>query len=45
MLEKFLLLALFGIAMAHFEGVIVVYLRKAPVYKVKRFLSHQGHSF
>ncbi len=29
MLEKFLLLALFGIAMAHFEGVVVVYLRKA----------------
>lgn len=29
MIEKFLLLALFGIAMAHFEGVVVVYLRKA----------------
>ena len=29
MVEKFLLLALFGIAMAHFEGVVVVYLRKA----------------
>ncbi len=29
MLDKFLLLALFGIAMAHFEGVVVVYLRKA----------------
>jgi uncharacterized membrane protein YjjP (DUF1212 family) len=29
MLEKILLLALFGIAMAHFEGVVVVYLRKA----------------
>ncbi len=29
MLERFLLLALFGIAMAHFEGVVVVYLRKA----------------
>ena len=28
-MEKFLLLALFGIAMAHFEGVTVVYLRKA----------------
>jgi len=27
-MEKFLLLALFGIAMAHFEGVVVVYLRK-----------------
>lgn len=26
---KFSLLALFGIAMAHFEGVVVVYLRKA----------------
>ena len=26
---KFLLLALFGIAMAHFEGLVVVYLRKA----------------
>ncbi len=26
---KLLLLALFGIAMAHFEGVVVVYLRKA----------------
>jgi len=29
MLLKMLLLALFGIAMAHFEGVVVVYLRKA----------------
>ncbi len=29
MLEKLILLALFGIAMAHFEGVVVVYLRKA----------------
>jgi hypothetical protein len=29
MTEKFLLLALFGIAMAHLEGVVVVYLRKA----------------
>jgi hypothetical protein len=29
MLVKLLLLALFGIAMAHFEGVVVVYLRKA----------------
>jgi len=28
MIEKFLLLAVFGIAMAHFEGVVVVYLRK-----------------
>ncbi len=28
-MEKFLLLALFGIAMAHLEGVVVVYLRKA----------------
>lgn len=28
MLVKFLLLALFGIAMAHLEGVTVVYLRK-----------------
>ena len=28
MLLKFLLLAVFGIAMAHFEGVVVVYLRK-----------------
>jgi len=27
-MEKFLLLALFGIAMAHFEGVVVVYLRQ-----------------
>ncbi len=26
---KLMLLALFGIAMAHFEGVVVVYLRKA----------------
>ena len=26
---KLILLALFGIAMAHFEGVVVVYLRKA----------------
>ncbi len=26
---KLLLLAIFGIAMAHFEGVVVVYLRKA----------------
>lgn len=29
MLTNFLLLAIFGIAMAHFEGVVVVYLRKA----------------
>ncbi len=29
MIEKFSLLALFGIAMAHLEGVVVVYLRKA----------------
>ena len=29
MVEKFLLLALFGISMAHLEGVVVVYLRKA----------------
>ena len=29
MLEKLLLLAVFGIAMAHLEGVVVVYLRKA----------------
>lgn len=28
MLTKLLLLAVFGIAMAHFEGVVVVYLRK-----------------
>jgi hypothetical protein len=28
-MEKFLLLALFGISMAHLEGVTVVYLRKA----------------
>ena len=28
MIEKFLLLAVFGISMAHFEGVVVVYLRK-----------------
>ena len=28
MFEKYLLLALFGIAMAHFEGVVVVYLRQ-----------------
>ena len=28
MIGKFLLLAVFGIAMAHFEGVVVVYLRK-----------------
>ena len=28
-MEKYLLLALFGIAMAHLEGVVVVYLRKA----------------
>jgi hypothetical protein len=28
MVEKLSLLALFGIAMAHFEGVVVVYLRK-----------------
>ena len=28
MVEKFLLLALFGIAMAYVEGVVVVYLRK-----------------
>jgi len=29
MLTKLSLLALFGVAMAHFEGVVVVYLRKA----------------
>ncbi len=29
MLIQFLLLAIFGIAMAHLEGVVVVYLRKA----------------
>ena len=29
MLTKLFLLALFGIAMGHFEGVVVVYLRKA----------------
>lgn len=29
MLLKFSLLAVFGLAMAHFEGVVVVYLRKA----------------
>lgn len=29
MIGEFLLLALFGIAMAHVEGVVVVYLRKA----------------
>ncbi len=28
MIGKFILLAVFGIAMAHFEGVVVVYLRK-----------------
>ena len=28
-MERYLLLAIFGIAMAHFEGVVVVYLRKA----------------
>ncbi len=29
MIVKFIVLALFGIAMAHVEGVVVVYLRKA----------------
>ena len=29
MLGKLILLAVFGLAMAHFEGVVVVYLRKA----------------
>jgi len=29
MITKYLLLAIFGIAMAHLEGVVVVYLRKA----------------
>jgi len=29
MIAKLALLAIFGIAMAHFEGVVVVYLRKA----------------
>ncbi len=29
MMSKLLLLAIFGIAMAHFEAVVVVYLRKA----------------
>ena len=32
MLQKFILLAVFGIAMAHLEGVVVVYLRKALDY-------------
>ena len=27
-MEKYVLLAIFGIAMAHLEGVVVVYLRK-----------------
>ena len=27
-MEKYILLAIFGIAMAHLEGVVVVYLRK-----------------
>ena len=27
-MEKYILLAVFGIAMAHFEGVVVVYLRR-----------------
>jgi len=29
MIIKFIILAVFGIAMAHVEGVVVVYLRKA----------------
>ena len=29
MMEKYLLLALFGIATAHLEGVVVIYLRQA----------------
>lgn len=29
MISKLILLAIFGVAMAHFEGVVVVYLRKA----------------
>ncbi|MDT8392269.1 MAG: hypothetical protein RQ761_00375 [Bacteroidales bacterium] len=29
MITKYLLLAIFGIAMAHFEGVVVLYLRRA----------------
>ncbi len=29
---KFMLLAIFGISMAHLEGVVVVYLRKALDY-------------
>lgn len=29
MISKLALLAIFGVAMAHFEGVVVVYLRKA----------------
>ena len=32
MCMKFILLAIFGIAMAHLEGVVVVYLRKALDY-------------
>ena len=32
---KFILLAIFGIAMAHLEGVVVVYLRKALDFKEK----------
>ena len=35
MCMKFILLAIFGIAMAHLEGVVVVYLRKALDYNEK----------
>ena len=33
MLQKFILLAIFGIAIAHLEGVVVVYLRKTLGFK------------
>ena len=32
---KFILLAVFGVAMAHLEGVVVVYLRKALGFREK----------
>ncbi len=35
MLLKFILLAIFGIAMAHLEGVVVVYLRKTLGFQEK----------
>ena len=38
--QKFVLLAIFGIAIAHLEGVVVVYLRKAIDSNVVKFTKY-----